>query len=98
MGTHDGDEQPNVGLCELSPNEVVFTCKDLFDLVERGEQLDDGRLVRGLLGRKARKVDAVCGSCVSNDKSARIRRTVDVRVHPFIERIDLRAMRLGIKV
>ena len=49
----DGDEEADVGIGELVPDEVVFAFEDGLEAVERGEEREDGGFVGFLCGGEA---------------------------------------------
>jgi hypothetical protein len=98
-GAHDSDEEPDVGLGQLLANEVLPAFQNFLDPIERLKHLLDGLFVHRLLRCEARTVYAVCAARQPRLSSeAELARTVDVRIDPLIQRVDLRAERRRVQI
>ena len=93
----DGDEEADVGLSELVPDEEVFALEDALEAVERGEEREDGGLVGFLRRGEAGLVHAVwsIGTSLANQeregdawRESELR-TVDGVVHPVVDLVYL---------
>ena len=57
--SYDGHKKTNITFRELISNDVIFTLEEFLNLIERFEDLFDGRFV-GVLGRgKTGTIDAI---------------------------------------
>lgn len=98
-GTHDGHPETNIRFSEPPTDEIVFPRKNLLNLIQPCEHDLHGRLVRLLLRREARAVDAVCEASLAPwQYDSKRRLTVDFGVHPLINRVDLGAVLCRVEV